>query len=193
MKKLRKKTKRTHSTAKTRNVDWKPKFIASLRETGMIRLACEAVGIARATAYVHREEDVEFSQAWDSALQDAVDLLEIEARRRAVEGVRKYLYHAGGPVLNEAGEHVYETEYSDGILTLLLKAGRPEKYRENHKITHEGAVGFRSVSDGEVAADRLLAALGDLTGGELTGGVAEGGGGAAAGVSDRAVRAKGKS
>ncbi|MCL2647637.1 MAG: hypothetical protein FWD61_11620 [Phycisphaerales bacterium] len=156
-------------------------------------LACQAAGIARATAYVYREEDIDFSQAWDLALEDAADVLELEAWRRGKEGVKRYLYHAGEPVLNEAGEHIYELEYSDGILQLLLKAARPAKYRENHKITHEGAVGIRTTADGETQADRLLDQIRELAGEEVAGGDTAGGGGAAGVVSDRAVRVKGKS
>ena len=58
---------------------------------------------------------------------------EDEAFRRAVEGTEEPVYHKGkvcGSV----------RRYSDGLLTLLLKAGDPDKYADRSKVTHQGAV-----------------------------------------------------
>ena len=58
---------------------------------------------------------------------------EDEAFRRAVEGTEEPVYHKGAIC-----GHV--RRYSDSLLTLLLKAGDPDKYADRSKVTHQGAV-----------------------------------------------------
>ena len=63
---------------------------------------------------------------------EACDALEAEARRRAVEGVRKPIYCQGeicGTV----------REYSDTLLFFLLKGAMPEKYRDDYRAEHTGS------------------------------------------------------
>jgi hypothetical protein len=99
-------------------------FLAALRATGNVRSACEAAKVGRRTAY-HWREDATFKAQWDEALQDACDLLEREARRRAVDGWPEPVWHKGemcGTV----------QKYSDRMLELLLIAHRPEKFRSNY-------------------------------------------------------------
>ncbi|MCH7474353.1 MAG: hypothetical protein IIA27_06745 [Gemmatimonadetes bacterium] len=89
-----------------------------------MRLACEVAGVGRSSHYRWLEKDPEYREAFELAKEDAADILEAEAYRRAVEGVEKpvgwYKGKPGGTV----------REYSDILLIFLLKALRPEKYRE---------------------------------------------------------------
>jgi hypothetical protein len=126
----------THSTAKKGGVpkkrpkfhEWRPVFIESLREFGVITYAAEIAGINRTTAYVARNRNQKFAEEWDEALQEATDALELEARRRAVAGVQRLKFHKGDlimiPLFDEDGRIVYEdmTDY-DGKL-VLDKNGR---------------------------------------------------------------------
>ena len=94
-------------------------------------MACELAGIERTTAYKARERDPEFRNQWNLVVQDAIDSLEKEAWRRAREGVTRT-----EPIMYQ-GEQVAEkiiTEFSDNLITFLLKANRPGKYREQVKI-----------------------------------------------------------
>lgn len=94
-------------------------------------MACELAGIDRTTAYKARERDPSFASEWEQIIQDAIDSLEKEAWRRAREGVTRV-----EPIMYQ-GEKVAEkiiTEYSDNLITFLLKANRPEKYREQIKF-----------------------------------------------------------
>ena len=61
-------------------------FLRALRDCFVVRTACEAAGINRTTAYRWREKDPEFRRAWESATEDAVDLVEETVFRRAVDG-----------------------------------------------------------------------------------------------------------
>lgn len=104
------------------------KFLASLRKTGgNIARAARAEKIDRSTAYRWREEDKDFAARWDEAIQDGLDDLEEEARRRAYKGLRQAVYYKGEVV-------GYEYEYSDTLMIFLLKGGRPEKYKERHEV-----------------------------------------------------------
>lgn len=119
--------------------EWKPAFIAALRETGNVRRAAIAAGVGRTTVYRERKKAKRFREAWDEAMQEATDLLEEEARRRAVEGLVRYKFHQGAPVLHPVtNEAYYELEYSDTLLIFLLKAHRPEMFRERYEHTIQG-------------------------------------------------------
>lgn len=124
---------------------WQPAFLSALRESGVVRSACEAARIGRTTAYELRQRDPGFAAAWDEAMEDAADLLEAEAIRRARHGVREPVIYQGRPCgvwVNDAGEVVADgtpgaklvplavTKYSDTLLVFLLKGARPDKYRE---------------------------------------------------------------
>jgi predicted anti-sigma-YlaC factor YlaD len=83
--------------------EWVPLFLATFRETGNVRLSCEAVGVARQTVYAHAEASEEFRKQWDMAKEEAIDVLEAAARARGLE-------------------------QSDTLLIFLLKSHRREVY-----------------------------------------------------------------
>jgi hypothetical protein len=101
-------------------------FLKALRASGNVRLACQAADVGRRTAY-HWREDAPFKADWDEALQDACDLLEKEARRRAVDGWDEPIFQKGGLVGTVR-------KYSDRMLELLLGAHRPERFRIGFKV-----------------------------------------------------------
>lgn len=110
---------------------WKKAFLKVLRDTGNVRLACQKAKIQRSTAYKAKESNEGFAKEWTDAMDDACDLLEEEAWRRGVEGVEEPVFYQG----EECGTI---RRYSDGMLTLLLKGHRPEKYRERFEHTGPG-------------------------------------------------------
>ena len=105
------------------------KFLTELAEhAGLVTKAAEATGITRMTAYNWRKADENFAAAWDQVIESAIEDLEHEARRRAFVRVEKPVYQSGKLV-----GHIQE--YSDTLLIFLLKAHRPEKYRDQVKVT----------------------------------------------------------
>ncbi|MEF8794423.1 hypothetical protein [Thiohalorhabdus sp.] len=102
----------------------KARFIERLCETGNVTEACRTVGIQPQVMYRirDREGEEEFREAWDLALDEGSDMLEAEARRRAVEGVDRPIYQRGECV-------GFERQYSDQLLVRLLEAHKPDKYR----------------------------------------------------------------
>lgn len=110
---------------------WREGFIAALRNSGNVRASCQAAGVERSTAYRAYATSSEFAAQWEEALEEAIDTLEGAAWKRARDGVVRH-----EPIMYQ-GEKVGEkviTEYSDTLMTLLLKAHRPEKYRERFDI-----------------------------------------------------------
>lgn len=119
---------RTKLTDRTRE-----KFLEVLRATCNVSEAARAVGISRTAAY-ERRADAQFALAWDEAEQEAADRLEREAWRRAAEGTKKPIVYKG----KITGHYV---EYSDRMLELLLKAHRPDKFRERVSTEVSGPKG----------------------------------------------------
>ena len=99
----------------------KAAFLDRLARTGNVTAAARDAGIGQSTVYKLRRKCPDFDRGWDEALEQALAALEIEARRRAVEGWDKPVYYRGQPVGTVR-------HYSDKLLELLLKAHRPEVY-----------------------------------------------------------------
>lgn len=107
---------------------WQPAFLSALQMTANVRFSCEAAGIDRSTAYARRHEDPAFALDWADALEDAADRLEGIALERAT-----------------SREHP-----SDLLLIFLLKAARPEKFRENTTVEHKGTLRLEQMTDEEL-------------------------------------------
>ena len=100
---------------------WPSRFLAVLRETGNVSAAARQAGTSRSVCYRHRLRHAGFAAAWEDPLEEASDRLEMEAFRRAVDGVGEERFF-GGRVIGEV------TRYSDSLLMFLLRARRPAIY-----------------------------------------------------------------
>jgi hypothetical protein len=106
---------------------WTPEqmadFIDALATTASVAGACAYVGKSRMSAYRlrNRTDAGHFRAAWDEALQAATAVLADTAYQRAVEGVKKTVWHQGEPV----GQ---ETVYNDRLLMFLLRVRDPHRY-----------------------------------------------------------------
>jgi hypothetical protein len=114
-------------------------FLAAYAKTGIIERAAKAAQVPSRT---HRQwltdEGIEgdiYRAAFEDAHYLASDLMEKEARHRAVHGLRKYKFHNGEPIIDpRTGEQYYEDDRSDLLLIFMLKAAMPEKYRERTEV-----------------------------------------------------------
>lgn len=88
-------------------------MLAALSRTGNISAAARAAQICRRTHYDWLDSDPSYVSAVSQAWEEAADVLEACARKRALVG-------------------------SDTLLIFLLKSVRPEKFRERHEIEHKG-------------------------------------------------------
>jgi hypothetical protein len=112
---------------------WMATFIDHLANGGTVSKACELAVVGRATAYRHRQGDEDFALAWADAEQESTERLEEEAYRRAFHGVRKPVHYQGLVV-------DFVAEYSDTMIIFLLKARKPDTYRERFDHRHSGGV-----------------------------------------------------
>src|SRR5450631_1240228 len=94
----------------SRRPSWVPRFLEVFGATGNVRLSAMAAGVSRDAAYKRAQADSNFARDWLQAREDAVDMLEAEARRRAMNS-------------------------SDSLLIFLLKSLRPETFRDRVDIT----------------------------------------------------------
>ena len=131
------------------------RFVEALAETGNVTTAVRVAGTSRTRAYELRKTDQAFAAAWDEAEQIAADKLEAETWRRAVEGVEEPLVSGGKLVRDDNGQPIAIRRYSDQLLIALLRAHRPEKFRERSggRDRHQRPVGG-SPRSGAPASDR---------------------------------------
>lgn len=98
---------------------WVQPFLKHLASSGCVSRSASSVGIYSSAVYQLRKTDADFAQAMLDAIEDSTDVLEIEARRRAVDGVKKPVVYQGQltPVWlrDEFGELVTkkQTRYKD--------------------------------------------------------------------------------
>jgi len=112
--------------------DWAARFIEVFAATGNVRLASGAAGVSRDAPYKRAGRSPAFAARWARAREEAIDTLEAEARRRALSG-------------------------SDALLMFLLRAHRPERYRETIRLDiRREAERLAAEIDG-VTADELIA------------------------------------
>jgi hypothetical protein len=90
----------------------KKAFLAAYSECGNLSIACNVVGIHPMTVHGWLRTDDVFREDFEVAVEYAVSILEMEARRRALDG-------------------------SDRLLEFLLKSLKPEVYRERYEIKQE--------------------------------------------------------
>lgn len=123
-----KKAKAKASPKKRR--EWKPAFLKAFAETGMVAAACRKAKVSRSYVYEARQADEHFAQIWDDIEHATTDEMEREAYRRGVQGVEEPVFQG-----KELVGHV--RKFSDTLLIFMLKARKPEKYRETtrHELT----------------------------------------------------------
>lgn len=114
---------------------WQRPFIQQLSETGNISAACKKAKISRQRAYEVKDEDALFAAAWQEALVMATEALELEARRRATGWLEPVFY-----LSKKVGSI---RRYSDTLMIFLLKAHKPDVYRDNIKNDHSGEITLR--------------------------------------------------
>jgi hypothetical protein len=106
-----------------------------------VSAAARVVGIPRSTAYDHAHADPVFATAWREAIEIGIDLMERLAHQRATTGWEqeetrrrvKRIAVAGEAelvVVEDETVTVTRNEVSDQMMTLLLKAYRPGRFRD---------------------------------------------------------------
>lgn len=94
---------------------WRKAFLAALAKEGVVSEAARKAKVCRTYVYEVREADPTFAVAWEDAVQQSLDALELVAVRRA-------------------------RKKSDRLLAYLLTARRPEVYGRRLAVEHSGGV-----------------------------------------------------
>lgn len=115
-------------------------FLAAYAELGNITQAAKAAKMARALHYEWMG-DPEYVAAFERAEQEATDALEAAARQRAIDGVLEPVVSGGKLVYGEDGKPLMVRKFSDRLTEVLLRAHRPEKFREQRNVTVTGPDG----------------------------------------------------
>jgi len=116
-------------------------FLAAYAAIGNITDAAKAVPIHRSRHYIWLKESTAYADEFESAKEEAVDALEAEARRRAVEGTVEPVFYQG----NEVGAI---RKYSDTLQIFLLNGARPEKYKYRQHVEVDAKVKHSKDDDG---------------------------------------------
>jgi len=108
-------------------------FLAAFVETGTVTAGCKAAGVSRDIHYYWLKNHEDYREAFYAAEEELADALEVEARRRAVEGVEE-------PVGFYMGEHggTFVQKYSDTLLRFLLEGRRSSVFKHRHEVTGSG-------------------------------------------------------
>jgi hypothetical protein len=134
------------------------KFLAAYAAIGITTKAAKAAGLCPSEPYHWLKEEGPHGDEYRSRLakaeKEAEDALEAEARRRAVDGLKRFKFFKGAPIIdpdtvteqNPQGTPYYELEYSDTLLIFLLKGINPEKYRDRQSVDMNSKVEVKDVT-----------------------------------------------
>lgn len=160
----------THAAPKKRRpgqragVKWRAAFLEHFKLYGIVRDACEAAGVETSTYYRQLKRDPEFAAEVADATELAADVLERVAHGWATTGVPEETVtvteHPDGSVTTVTRRTTTRSPY---VLIQLLKARRPEKFRERYEVRTEAspvAYDFSKLSTEELATvyDKLAKA-----------------------------------
>lgn len=143
---------RRRATNAAHKKGWQSIAIKAMASGATVTEAAALAGKDRATIYRHLESNEQFKKDFDDATEQGTDVLEAEATRRAVNGVDEPVIYQGqvtfigidkdgnscDPSAPIAVKHVPLTirKPSDTLMIFMLKARRPNKFRDNSKIEH---------------------------------------------------------
>lgn len=111
------------------------RFLEAYKQYGYIYPAMVAIGLNSRQNHYNWMENEAYATAFEEAETNAVELAESELRRRGIIGDerrRPYFYRG-----EQVGEEVWR-ERDTVALIVLLKAKKPELYREKYDLTSDG-------------------------------------------------------
>jgi len=143
-------------------------FLEEFSKQANVTTACSVAGIARSLVYLWLDQDSDFALSWNTAEQQANDVLRRAAYDRGVTGVSEPVVSMGKLVRDETtGEPLTVKKYSDVILLTLMRARMPE-YRDSkqlsieqntniHMTQHSLTLDLRGMNAEELAQVRAIA------------------------------------
>jgi hypothetical protein len=120
--------KPTQAIQRARSHRWPKRFLEVFRQTGIVRAAAEAAGVDRTMAYKLRDKNPKFAAEWDKAILESTELLELHCLQRATQGETEEVW-----MNTKEGPKKVSTKKvkSDRLLEFMLRARKPQIYRDN--------------------------------------------------------------
>jgi hypothetical protein len=106
--------------------NWHAAFLEAFAQCGIVNLAARQVKISANAVEKAKQRSPRFREAYFAAKENATQMLEAEMMRRAKIGIDE-------PV-TIAGQREVVKKYSDSLLMFMLKALRPQVYRDNYNL-----------------------------------------------------------
>jgi hypothetical protein len=153
-------TKESHGYARARDQkrkpqamkEWPEKYLEALASTGQKVSAAKAAGVTMRSVCRRRCKDLEFARAEKEALMIAMDLLESEAVRRAVQGTTEIHYGKDGRIVSR------RVIYSDALLLRILeRADSSWRTKSTVAVTSERKTVFATRADRKAALTQAKA------------------------------------
>ena len=107
--------------------EFKETFVQMLGNLPNITAVARLLNVTVKTVTFARKKDPEFDEDVKAAIEEGYDMLEEEARRRAVDGVVEPVFFNGEQVGSVR-------KYSDTLLVTLLKACKPKKFNPGVQV-----------------------------------------------------------
>src|SRR5581483_3981480 len=133
---------------------WQPNaatsaFLAALRVCPSITRAAEAAGVSRELHYRNMARVKAYKPLFEAAYAQGVDALEDKAVERAHYGVKRLRLYHGQPVMvpvdwrvpDGPKEPLYDYEVPETIVATVLRANKPDKYKERVQAEVSGKDG----------------------------------------------------
>lgn len=131
----------SQAAAQAAQLKKRARFLEAFARLGTVSAACHAARVGRRTHYDWLKADDAYAEAFAEAERINTESLEQEAVARARDGWLEPVYQ-GGELVGQVRKK------SDTLLIFLLKARKPDMYRE--KFEHSGPGGGPIVTKTEV-------------------------------------------
>lgn len=112
---------------------WASRYINALEAIGVPATAAKVAGVTKRMVLEYAQQCREFEYECEQAEERFNDVLELEAIRRARDGIDKPIYFKGELV-------GHERQYSDTLMSQLLKGRRARVYGDKKEVNFTGGV-----------------------------------------------------
>lgn len=138
--------------------DWQSRYLDELASTGSKGDSAVIAGVNIRTVQRERKRNAAFASAEGDVLREALDVVETEIRRRAINGVTQEKVTRDGKV-------IVETTYSDTLILRLAERLETGTWKQTQKVTIETGKTFDTATDrgealkkvkGEVISDSQI-------------------------------------
>lgn len=144
----------SHGRAERHIRPWMKLFLTELEKLGNLTDACRVANISQRSAYAWKSDDKSFAEAWEAAIETAIDNVERKGMQIAAEGYQRPIYRDGAVI-------AYESIHDPRLIEFFLKTRRRSVYGDKVAVEVTGALGLGVVAGPDLAA-LLASVVGEL-------------------------------